>query len=109
MEHTFALPLWSMVDRTKVELGKSDMRALARQLGRWLEHNFNIEHKGTVIEEPDPSQLDTEPLLLVASVPEAHWPAMLALAQSQKSSLYIVVPDSEGRFSLHRLNVPPLP
>lgn len=109
MEHTFALPLWSMVDRTKVELGKSDMRALARQLGRWLQHNFNIEHKGTVIEEPDPSQLDAVPLLLVASVPEANWPAMLALAQSQKSSLYIVIPDSEGRFSLHALNVPPLP
>ena len=55
MEHTFALPLWSLVDRQKIEPGASDMRALARQLGRWLEHNFNVQHKGTAIEEPDDS------------------------------------------------------
>jgi len=107
MEHTFALPLWSMVDRTKVEPGTSDMRALARQLGRWLEHNFNVQHKGTAIEEADGSQPGAEPLLIVAGVPQIHWPAMLALAQSQQSALYVVVPDAEGRFSLHPLNIPP--
>lgn len=107
MEHTFALPLWSLVDPSKVEPGTSDMRALARQLGKWLEHNFGIRHKGTVIEEPDAAQAGAEPLLVVAGVAQAHWPAMLALAQSQGCRLYVVVPDAEGRFSLHPLRLPP--
>lgn len=108
MEHTFALPLWSLVDRAKVEPGTSDMRALARQLGKWLEHNFAVRHKGTVIEEPAADQEGAEPLLIVAGVQQAHWPAMLALAQSQKSRLYVVVPDADGRFSLHPLDIPPI-
>ena len=107
MEHTFALPLWSVVDPAKVELGASDMRALARQLGKWLEHNFGIRHKGTVIEEPDPGLPGAKPLLIVAGVAQAHWPAMLALAQTQRTELYVVVPDAEGRFSLHPLKLPP--
>ena len=106
MEHTFALPLWSLVDRAKVEPGASDLRALARQLGKWLEHNFGVRHKGTVIEQP--AEAGAEPLLVVAGVAQAHWPAMLALAQSQKASLYVVVPDAAGRFSLHPLSIPPV-
>ena len=97
-----------MIDRSKVEPGASDMRALARQLGRWLEHNFGISHKGTVIEEPGPDSPDAEPLLIVAGVQQANWPAMIALAQTQNSRLYIVVPDAEGRFSLHPLRIPPV-
>lgn len=108
MEHTFALPLWSLVDKSKVEPGASDMRALARQLGRWLENNFSIQHKGTVIEEPGATNPDAEPLLVVAGVAQAHWPAMLALAQAQKTELYVVVPDADGRFSLHPLRIPPV-
>ena len=50
MEHTFALPLWAIIDESKVEPGKSDTRMLAKQLGRWLKHNLDIEHKGTAIE-----------------------------------------------------------
>lgn len=95
-----------MIDRSKVEPGASDMRALARQLGKWLEHNFSVKHKGTVIEEP--AEPDAEPLLIVAGVQQANWPAMIALAQTQGSRLYIVVPDAEGRFSLHPLRIPPV-
>lgn len=101
MEHTFALPLWSVVDRDKVEPGASDLRSLARQLGKWLEHNFAVAHKGTVIEQPE----GAEPLLIVAGVAQRHWPAMLALAQTQGTTLYVVVPDAEGRFSLHPLRL----
>ncbi|MEY4799455.1 MAG: hypothetical protein RI978_1756, partial [Verrucomicrobiota bacterium] len=30
LEHNFALPLWALVDRSKIEVGKSDMRGLAK-------------------------------------------------------------------------------
>ena len=66
MQHNFALPLWSLVDQRKVELGKSDMRGLAKELGRWLNHNFDIDHKGTAIEEPTDPTESGEPMLIVA-------------------------------------------
>ena len=104
LEHTFALPLWAIVDESKVEPGKSDTRMLARQLGRWFSHNFNITHKGTTIEVgPD------GPIFVIAGIAEAHWPAMIALAQAQACTLYLVLPTPDGNFQLKPLEGPPLP
>lgn len=102
LEHTFALPLGAVVDEAKIEPGKSDTRMLARMLGRWLSHNFDLTHKGTAIET------DAEgPVLIVAGVPEKHWPVMLALAQTQRCPLYLVLPNGEGQHVLKPLDVPP--
>lgn len=106
MEHTFALPLWSLVDRAKVDPATSDLRGLARQLGRWLAHNHGIQHKGTAIEESDGARPGADPLLVVAGVPQVHWPAMLALAAAQRATLYVVVPDEDGAPSLRPLSIP---
>jgi hypothetical protein len=103
MHHNFALPLWSLVDQRKVELGKSDMRGLAKELGRWLNHNFDINHKGTAIEDPTESG---EPMLIVAGVEQSKWPAMIALAQSKKSKLFIVLVNESGQFTLKELILP---
>lgn len=106
MEHTFAIPLWALVDRQKVDPRASDLRGLARQIGRWLEHNHGVQHKGTAVEESDGAQPGAEPLLIVAGVPQVHWPAMLALATAQSCALYIVVPDADGTPCLRPLNLP---
>jgi len=106
VEHTFALPLWSLVDRSKVDPATSDLRGLARQLGRWLAHNHGIQHKGAAIEESDGARPGADPLLIVAGVPQVHWPAMLALARTQRATLYVVTPGEGGVATLRPLALP---
>lgn len=106
MEHNFAIPLWSLVDQRKIELGKSDLRGLAKELGHWLNHNFDITHKGTVIEIPSGPASPGEPLLIIAGVAQAQWPTMIALAQTKKTRLYIVLLSDSGQFTLKELNLP---
>jgi len=106
MLHNFALPLWSHGDQRKIELGKSDMRGLAKELGRWLNHNFDINHKGTAIEEPTNPTESGEPMLIIAGVEEAKWPTMIALAQSKKTKLYVVLINEAGQFTLKELILP---
>jgi hypothetical protein len=102
LEHTFAVPLGAVVDESKVEPGQSDLRMLARQLGRWLAHNLDLAHKGTAIESND-----LGPMLIVAGVREAQWPVMLALARTQACALYLVLPNGKGQHYLRALDVPP--
>jgi len=106
LQHNFALPLWALVDRSKVEVGKSDMRGLAKELGRWLKHNFDITHKGVAIEEPAGTAAGEDPMLVVAGVPQAQWPTMIAIAQSKECKLFLVLPNEHGRFTLKELNIP---
>ncbi len=106
MEHTFALSLWSLVDRTKVDPATSDLRGLSHQLGRWLSNHHGIQHKGTAIEETDGARPGADPLLIVAGVPQIHWPAMIALAQTQRSPLHLVIPDADGTPMLRPLSLP---
>jgi hypothetical protein len=106
LEHNFAIPLWALVDQTKVEAGKSDMRGLAKELGKWLAHNFDVDHKGVAIEEPSGTEPGAMPMFVVASVPQAHWHVMVALAQSRACQLFVVLPTESGAFRLQELNVP---
>ena len=106
MEHTFAISLWALVDRQKVDPATSDLRGLARQLGRWLTHNHGVQHKGTAIEETDGARPGADPLLIVAGVPQVHWPAMLALAAAQKCVLHVMVREPDGSTSLRPLALP---
>jgi len=108
LEHNFALPLWALVDRSKIEVGKSDMRGLAKELGRWLNHNFDIEHKGVAIEEPAGTSAGEDPMLVVAAVPQAQWPIMIAISQSKECKLFLVLPNEKGLFTLKELNIPKL-
>jgi hypothetical protein len=101
MEHTFAIPLWAIIDEAKVEPGKSDTRMLAKQLGRWLQHNLDLVHKGTAIEPHG-----NEPVLIIAGVAQAQWATMIALAQSQQCSLFLVLPNGQGQHYLRPLDLP---
>ncbi len=106
LEHNFALPLWALIDQTKIEAGKSDMRGLAKALGRWLSHNFDITHKGVTIEEPAGTSASEDPMLVIAGVPQAEWPILIALAQSKGCKLFLVLPGAANRFVLKELNLP---
>lgn len=106
LEHNFALPLWALVDQAKIEVGKSDMRGLAKELGHWLTHNFDVDHKGVAIEEPAGTSAGQDPMLVVAGISQTQWPILIALAQSKQCKLYLVLPSTEGRFVLKELNLP---
>jgi len=106
LEHNFAIPLWALVDQSKVEAGKSDMRGLAKELGKWLAHNFDVDHKGVAIEEPSGTEPGAMPMFVVASVPQAHWHVMVALAQTRACQLFVVLPTESGAFRLQELNIP---
>jgi hypothetical protein len=106
LEHSFAIPLWALVDQSKVEAGKSDMRGLAKELGKWLAHNFDVEHKGVAIEEPSGTEPGAMPMFVVASVPQAQWHVIVALAQTRECQLFVVLPTESGAFRLQELNIP---
>jgi hypothetical protein len=106
LEHSFAIPLWALVDQSKVEAGKSDMRGLAKELGKWLAHNFDVDHKGVAIEEPSGTEPGAMPMFVVASVPQAQWHVMVALAQTRSCQLFVVLPTDNGAFRLQELNIP---
>jgi hypothetical protein len=106
LEHSFAIPLWALVDQSKVEAGKSDMRGLAKELGKWLAHNFDVDHKGVAIEEPSGTEPGAMPVFVVASVPQAQWHVMVALAQTRSCQLFVVLPTENGAFRLQELNIP---
>ncbi len=106
LEHSFAIPLWALVDQSKVEAGKSDMRGLAKELGKWLAHNFDVDHKGVAIEEPSGTEPGAMPMFVVASVPQAQWHVMVALAQTRSCQLFVVIPTENGAFRLQELNIP---
>ncbi|MEY2821659.1 MAG: hypothetical protein ACO268_02560 [Opitutales bacterium] len=99
--HTFAFPLTALVDVSKVEPGVSDLRMLAKQLGRWFVSEFSLTHKGVTIEgTPDGA------VFIIAGIGESHWPKMIALAQSQSCALFLVLPDGNGSHRLKPLDVP---
>ena len=106
LEHNFAFPLWALVDQDKVEAGKSDMVGLAKALGKWLAHNFDVDHQGVAIEEPSGTEPGQQPMFVVAAVPQSQWHVMVALAQSRSCSLFVVVPTETGMFALKELNIP---
>ncbi|MGA0134778.1 MAG: hypothetical protein ACO3ND_10540 [Opitutales bacterium] len=107
--HTFAFPLAALVDASKVEpgvskveQGVSDLRMLAKQLGRWFAAEFSLTHKGVTIEgTPDGA------VFIIAGIEETHWPRMIALAQTQSCALFLVIPDGQGSHRLKALEVPP--
>ncbi|MEI6247718.1 MAG: hypothetical protein WCP67_04180 [Verrucomicrobiota bacterium] len=108
LEHNFAIPLWALVDQAKVETGKSDLRGLAKELGKWLAHNFDVDHKGVAIEEPSGTESGALPMFVVAGVPQRQWHVMVALAQSRECQLFVVLPAEGGAFRLQELNIPKL-
>jgi hypothetical protein len=92
LEHNFALPLWSLVDQAKVEAGKSDMRGLAKELGKWLAHNFDVDHKGVAIEEPSGTEPGAMPMFVVAGVRQDHGERGLPAPAAERAEAGVIRP-----------------
>ncbi|MFM9001020.1 MAG: hypothetical protein ACKORB_05285 [Opitutia bacterium] len=99
--HTFAFPLTALVDAQKLEPGVSDLRMLAKQLGRWFVSELSIRHKGVVIEgTPD------GPVFIIAGIEESDWPRMIALAKAQSCRLFLVLRGENGAMQLKEMTLP---
>lgn len=105
MKKHFAFPLFSLVDRQKIDPETSDLRGLAEQLGKYLAHNFSINAGAVSIEGVAKNAAgDVDLFLLLADVPAENWPAAMALADVQKAQLFscefAADADGTGRFTL---------
>lgn len=103
MKLDLALPLFSLVDRAKIDPEKSDLADLAGEIGAFLTERHAIEHEAVSI-EGGVSRMHSDSLFLVLlGVPENSWPAFLALAETQRAKPFVFRSEADGRFSLHPL------
>ncbi len=101
MKKHFALPLFSLVDRKKIDPETSDLRGLAAQLEKFLAHNFDVTAGTVSIEGVAQNAGEIELFLLLADVPAESWPALMALADVQKTQLFVCkIDEDSGRFTL---------
>ena len=93
---TYALPLFALIDRRKVDLQRPLPEQLAEQLQLWLEAQCRIRMLNAKTLLP----AGGEPLLILLGVDEGSLPALLALADVQRTTLYDYHREAEDRFSL---------
>ncbi|MDR2863030.1 MAG: hypothetical protein LBV54_04025 [Puniceicoccales bacterium] len=102
MTRHFALPLFALVDRHKIDPDTSDLLGLSQQIGHYLLHNFSIEHGGVSIEGVHGAGGTVDLYLVITEVSQESWPALFALADVQKTRLLLCEfpDDGTGRFVL---------
>lgn len=103
MKLDLALPLFALVDRDKIDPERSDLAGLAEQLGVHLEQAHGIVHDAVAIEGGATASGTPALYLVLLGVPQASWPAFLALAEAQKAKPFAFRRDDDGRFTLHPL------
>lgn len=102
MQQHFALPLFSLIDRSKVDPNASDLQGLAAQLSRYLAEQLSIQHTVASIEGVKNAAEEIDLYLLITEVPQENWPALLALVNAQQTTLFVCVFSEEnpGQFTL---------
>lgn len=103
MKLDLALPLFALVARDKVDPEQSDLSDLAGRLGAVLEDQHGIAHEAVSIEGGAAGTGSAALYLVLIGVPQASWPAFIALAEVQKAQPFVFRPEPDGRFSLHPL------
>lgn len=98
----YALPLFALVDRGKVDLQSPQLPELAENLYRYLAISINLDALDSRIE-----MLGDEPYLVLNGVAPASLPPLLALADVQKSQLFRYHRESSEQASLTPLAVDP--
>lgn len=104
MKLDLALPLFSLIDRKKVDPGKSDLAELAAHLGEHFLETHGIVHEVASIEGGNTSGGSGELYFVMLGVPRESWPAFLALAEVQRAIPFVFRAEPDGRFTLHPLN-----
>lgn len=98
----FALPLFSLVDARKVDLGSRQLPELAEQLGAFLESQHGVRALDWRIEV-----LGGGPYLVANGVASDALPALFALADIQKCQLYRYRRTSEEEAELKAVAIDP--
>lgn len=98
----YALPLFSLVNREKVDPTSPQMEQLAEQLQGFLAQQFDLQVLDVRIE-----QLAREPYLVLNGVASDGLPKLLALADVQRCQLFSYHRDSEDLATLTPVAVRP--
>ena len=96
----YALPLFALVDRNKVDMSKALPESLADQLALYLENQFGIKSLSTQL-----LSFKEEPYLVLYGVPEESLPALCSLVDVQHTQLYRYERGDEDTVNLTPLNV----
>lgn len=98
----YALPLFALVDREKVDLASPMLPELAEQLQRFFASRFDLESLDARIEV-----LAKEPYFVLNGVPPSGLAKLFALADVQSAQLFSYRRDSAEEATLTPLAVKP--
>ncbi len=99
---SYALPLYSLVDKAKVDPRSPQLQELAERLGGYLAASLGINSLHARVEFAD-----KEPMLILHGVEAAALPRLFALADVQRTQLHEYNRDGEDHFTLRPLAVKP--
>ena len=96
----YAIPLFALIDRGKVDLSQPLPESLAEQLALFLEGKFGIN----ALSAQTPL-LGEEPYLVLYGVTEESLPALCSLVDVQKTQLFRYERNDQDSVTLTPLNV----
>ncbi|MGA1204930.1 MAG: hypothetical protein ACO3ZW_03850 [Opitutales bacterium] len=96
----YALPLFSLIDGTKVDLKQPVPEELAEQLGLYMEGQFGIKSLSSTV-----VVLQDTPYLVLHGVEADSLPALCSLVDVQRTQLYRYERLDQERVTLIPLNV----
>ena len=96
----YAVPLFALIDRQKVDLSQPLPESLAEQLALYLQARFGIESLS-----PQLYRLGDEVYLVLHQVPESSLPALCSLVDVQRTQLYRYERTDQDTVTLTPLNV----
>lgn len=101
-EQSYAIPLFALIDRSKVDPSKPLPDELADHLHAYLDKQFGIRSLSAKI-----ILLQEKVLLVLQAVDESTLPALLALADVQKSGLFRYQRETDDTITLTPIGVDP--
>ncbi|MCC5805938.1 MAG: hypothetical protein JJU00_06370 [Opitutales bacterium] len=99
---SYALPLYSLVDKAKVDPRSPQLQELAERLGGYLAASLGIDSLHTRVE-----LANDEPILVLHGVDAKALPKLFALADVQRTQLHEYSRDGDDQFTLRPLAVKP--
>jgi len=96
----YAIPLFALIDRRKVDLAHPLPESLGEQLAGYLNNQFGIESLS-----PQLIRLGDEAYLVLHQVPESSLPALCSLVDVQRTQLYRYERRDQDSVILTPLNV----
>ena len=96
----YAIPLFALVDRSRIDQRQPLPELLGEHLARYLEQQFGIESLSEQL-----LLFKNEPFLVLHHVPESSLPALCSLVDVQRSQLYRYERSDQETVTLTPLNV----